>query len=57
MKIIGYIVLIGALIVMFLNGNPHSWGKLKSGMPVWKHLLIDLGGLFLMALGFTLMGK
>ena len=57
MKILGYIAIIAGFIIMVLNGKPYSWGKTKTGMPVWKHLLIDLGGILFMGLGFFLIDK
>lgn len=57
MKFLGYIAIIGGLIIMTINGQPHSWGKSKSGKPVWIHLLIDLGGVLLMLLGLFLLNK
>ncbi len=57
MKFLGYIAIIGGLIIMTINGKPHSWGKSKSGKPVWLHLLIDLGGTLFMLLGLFLLSK
>lgn len=57
MKFLGYVVIITGFIIMFLNGAPSQWGKFKSDMPIWKHLLIDLGGILVLGLGFFLIDK
>lgn len=57
MKFLAYIVMTAGFIILFLNGSPSNWGKSKSGMSTWKHLLIDLGGILVFGLGLFLLDK
>ncbi|MDD3391988.1 MAG: hypothetical protein PHE54_00340 [Bacilli bacterium] len=57
MEILGNILAIVGFISMVFNGKPHSWGKTKSGKPVWQHIIIDIVSALIMVLGFTLAGK
>jgi len=57
MEVLGYIIAIVGFIGLFLNGKPHSWGKTKSGKPVWQHIIIDIVSALVMILGFTMTGK
>jgi len=51
LKVIGIILLIAGFICSAISGSPRRWGVKSGGMPVWKHLLLEIAGFGLMIAG------
>lgn len=51
MKVLGIILLIAGFICAAISGSPRGWGVKRDGIPVWKHLLLEIVGFGLMIAG------